>query len=215
MLPLPNPSPVGRGTLTSFLSEGGTLILSPNGRGALTPSPNGGGQGRGERPSIDTLSQVPARLAALRSQRGVSLIELIMFIVIVSGAIAGILPVMNLNTRHSADPLIHKQALATAESLLEEIELKAFSKPVGGFTGPFTLANRSLFDTVSDYNGFSSTGIYAVDGTTLVVPNYAVAVTESNSGFGGIPAASSVLITVTVTDPTGASLSATGYKVDY
>ncbi len=61
------------------------------------------------------------------NQHGISLIELIMFIVIVSVALAGILLVMNVTTKSSADPLIHKQALAVAESLLEEIELMPFT----------------------------------------------------------------------------------------
>ncbi len=60
-------------------------------------------------------------------QRGISLVELIMFIVIVSVALAGILLVMNVTTRGSVDPLIHKQALAIAESLLEEVELMPFT----------------------------------------------------------------------------------------
>ena len=63
----------------------------------------------------------------LHNQRGISLIELIMFIVIVSVALAGILLVMNVTTKSSADPLIHKQALAIAESLLEEVELMPFT----------------------------------------------------------------------------------------
>jgi MSHA pilin protein MshD len=60
-------------------------------------------------------------------QRGISLVELIMFIVIISVALTGILLVMNIVTRSSADPLIHKQALAIAESLLEEVELMPFT----------------------------------------------------------------------------------------
>ena len=60
-------------------------------------------------------------------QRGVSLIELIMFIVIISVALAGILLVMNVTMRSSADPVVHKQALAIAESLLEEVELMPFT----------------------------------------------------------------------------------------
>ncbi|MDD2706258.1 MAG: hypothetical protein PHU07_13135, partial [Acidocella sp.] len=60
-------------------------------------------------------------------QRGVSLIELIMFIVIVGVALAGVLLVMNATTRSSADPLVRKQALAIAESLLEEVELMPFT----------------------------------------------------------------------------------------
>ena len=60
-------------------------------------------------------------------QLGISLIELIMFIVIVSVAVAGILLVLNVTTKSSADPLVHKQALAIAESLLEEVELMPFT----------------------------------------------------------------------------------------
>jgi MSHA pilin protein MshD len=60
-------------------------------------------------------------------QRGISLIELIMFIVIIGVALAGVLLVMNRVTASSADPLVRKQALAIAESLLEEIELMPFT----------------------------------------------------------------------------------------
>lgn len=65
--------------------------------------------------------------AGMRKQRGVSLIELIMFIVIISIAVTGILLVMNKVTGHSADSLIRKQALSIAESLLEEVELMPFT----------------------------------------------------------------------------------------
>jgi len=57
------------------------------------------------------------------AQAGISLIELVMFIVIVSVGVVGILSVMNVTTKSSADPMIRKQALAIAESVLEEIEL--------------------------------------------------------------------------------------------
>ena len=69
---------------------------------------------------------IPA-CAGMTRQRGVSLIELIMFIVIISIALAGILLVMNKTTGHSADSLERKQALAIAESLLEEVELMPFT----------------------------------------------------------------------------------------
>jgi len=64
---------------------------------------------------------------AFAYQQGVSLIELITFIVIISVALAGILLVMSVTTRNSADPLIHKQALAIAEAMLEEVELMPFT----------------------------------------------------------------------------------------
>lgn len=60
-------------------------------------------------------------------QRGVTMIELILFIVIVGVAVGGILTVMNLTTRASVDPVRRKQALIIAEGLLEEVELAKFS----------------------------------------------------------------------------------------
>ncbi len=60
-------------------------------------------------------------------QHGLTLIELIMFIVILSVGVVGLLGVMNSTIKHSADPMIRKQALAIAESLLEEIELQPFT----------------------------------------------------------------------------------------
>src|SRR5689334_4666432 len=60
-------------------------------------------------------------------QSGLTLVELVMFIVIVSVGIAGVLVAMNVTVQHSADPLVTKQALAIAESLLEEIELQPYT----------------------------------------------------------------------------------------
>ncbi|MCX7175577.1 MAG: type II secretion system protein [Proteobacteria bacterium] len=62
-----------------------------------------------------------------RSQLGLTLVELVMFIVIVSVALAGVLTVLNITAKNSADPLIRKQMLAIAEALLEEVQSKAFT----------------------------------------------------------------------------------------
>lgn len=63
----------------------------------------------------------------LRRQRGVTLIELIMFIVIIGAALAGLLQVLNFTTKESADPVRQKQALMIAEGLLEEVRLAGFT----------------------------------------------------------------------------------------
>lgn len=121
-------------------------------------------------------------------QRGISLVELIMFIVIVSVALAGILLVMDTVTKGSADPLIHKQSLAIAESLLEEVELMPFTycdpddptaatatSPAectvriesAGLDAAFApyqaidetrYSNTAPFDNVNDYDAFSMSG---------------------------------------------------------
>ena len=63
----------------------------------------------------------------LHKARGLSLVELVVFIVIVSAAVAGIIGVIDVTTRSSVDPMIHKQALAIAEAVLEEVQLQPFT----------------------------------------------------------------------------------------
>ena len=154
--------------------------------------------------------------AATLAQRGISLIELIMFIVIVSVALAGILLVLNVTDKGSADPLIRKQALAAAQSLLEEIELQDFN-PAGAHAN-VTLANRATqYHIVSDYQGFNTAGIFNVDGTGPIagLENYNASVTETNTALNGIAAGNAVLITVTVTDPRGNAIQVSGYRTAY
>ena len=154
------------------------------------------------------------------NQRGASLIELIMFIVIIGIALSGILLVMNNVSGHSADALVRKQAIAIAESLLEEIQLQNFAKPAGGFSGAATSANRASFDTVIDYIGYTTTaGIVTVNNNAIAGLNgYNItAVTVAATAMGGafVPAADAYLITVTVTDPQGNLNTVVGYRTRY
>jgi MSHA pilin protein MshD len=162
--------------------------------------------------------------AGMVKQRGISLIELIMFIVIISVALTGILLVMNNVTSHSADPLLHKQAIAAAESLLEEIELQDFiSASSASSTCPHnavTQENRaSGYHIVCDYNGFSTalTGIHPVSGAAAIggLGSYNATVKVTATALGDIAAGSAVLITVTVTDPQGTDIPISGYRTAY
>ena len=60
-------------------------------------------------------------------QRGVTLIELVIFIVVVSIAVVGLLQIFTRTTASSADPQLRKQALAIAEAMLDEIEGARFT----------------------------------------------------------------------------------------
>ena len=60
-------------------------------------------------------------------QRGVTLIELVIFIVVVSVAVVGLLQIFARTTASSADPQLRKQALAIAEAMLDEIEGARFT----------------------------------------------------------------------------------------
>lgn len=55
-------------------------------------------------------------------QQGLTIIELIMFIVIVGAAAAGLLQIMNIANIHSTDPIRRKQALLIAEAYMEEVQ---------------------------------------------------------------------------------------------
>jgi MSHA pilin protein MshD len=121
-------------------------------------------------------------------QRGVTLVELILFIVIVGIAVGGIVTVMNLTSRGSADPVRRKQALIIAEGLLEEVELARFSycDPADPNAGdpdlvksaadcgiperwgqlspePTDTASGRPFDNVNDYVGAPNTWTAAFD----------------------------------------------------
>jgi MSHA pilin protein MshD len=63
----------------------------------------------------------------IKQQLGVTLVELIVFIVIISVALAGVLKTLEITNRGSVDPMLSKQALAIAESLLTEIEQQPFT----------------------------------------------------------------------------------------
>lgn len=60
-------------------------------------------------------------------QHGFTLIEVVIFIVVIFIAVVGVLQVISFTTSNSADPQLRKQALVLAESMLEEVQLARFT----------------------------------------------------------------------------------------
>jgi len=149
-------------------------------------------------------------------QAGISLVELVMFIVIVSVGLAGILSVMNVTTRHSADPLIRKQALAIAESLLEEIELQAYTAN-GALPSVAVNGNgKREANNVADYNGFTMSPIRDINGEPISgLEAYGASVDIAPVPLNGVPANDSLKIDVTVTGPSDTRIILTGYRLRY
>jgi len=153
-----------------------------------------------------------------KRQPGFTLVELILFIVIISVGLAGVMAVLNLTTAKSSDPLPVKQSLAVAEGMLEEISLKTFGNPSGGFSGAATQANRALFDDVLDYNGYDQTGVYSAAGATALagLEGYRVQVTVASvTTVGSAASTPAYVITVTVTDPGGSDYALSAYRTNY
>ncbi|HZX31573.1 MAG TPA: type II secretion system protein [Rhodocyclaceae bacterium] len=63
----------------------------------------------------------------LRRQSGVTLVEQIVFIIVVSVGVIGVLSTLGPSLKFSADPQLRKQQLAIAESLLAEILHQPFT----------------------------------------------------------------------------------------
>lgn len=149
-----------------------------------------------------------------RCQQGLTLVELIVSMVIISVALGGVLMVMNFTTSHSADPMVQHQAVAIAEAYMEEIILQPYNNPAGGYTG----AVRALFDDVADYNNLNDTGGTDQNGTAIAgLGNYNVSVTvAAPAAFG--PAGDTVLaraITVRVQRGTIVNFILTGFRTNY
>lgn len=140
-------------------------------------------------------------------QTGTTLVELVLSMLIVSIALVGIFSVINLTVSHSADPVVQHQAIAIAESYLEEILLQAYS---GGAS-----SDRANFDDVDDYNGLTDIGAHDQQGNAIPgLTQYTVGVSVSAPTVltGGVNAKQ---VTITVSGPGVSGLSLVGYKANY
>ncbi len=176
--------------------------------------------------------------AMLRKHHGLTLIELLMFITVVGIALSAMLSVFVQATQASSDPMIRRQQLAIAESLLREVQLMPFtycdpddanattaassggcaslaegSGPEGGETryGP-----SSRFDNVNDYAGFSMSGIRDVANQAVSgLSGYSASVAVAATALDTVAAADALKVTVTVTAPDASTLSLQGWRTRY
>lgn len=176
----------------------------------------------------------------MEKNQGATLVELVVFIVLVGIAMAGVFAAFNTITAASADPQVRKQALAIAESLMEEIALMPFTycdpdDPAAttanstadcavpealGVEGGETRYNAALpFDNVSDYNGFSMvSGIQDMTNTTITgLADYSasVAITQAGAALGLADNTAALKISITVTGPGSTSVVLEGYRARY
>ncbi|MBA4217391.1 MAG: hypothetical protein C0460_08675 [Methylibium sp.] len=181
------------------------------------------------------------RMPALRPgqrPRGLSLIELLLFIVVVGIALSAMLMVFATATRASVDPLIRRQQLAIAESLLREVELMPFTwcdpdldpnysmatsaagcataEALGPEAGQTRYGPVSYFNNVNDYAGFSMNGIRDVTNAAVAgLSGYQASVAIANTALDIVPASEALKITVTVTGPDNSTLSLQGWRTRY
>jgi MSHA pilin protein MshD len=142
-------------------------------------------------------------------QRGLSMVELVTFIVVVSIGVIGVLSIFNVTLKANTDPLVNKQSTAIAEAMLDEILAKNFI--VGGYSG----SNRAQFDDVSDYADYNHNGIEAIDGSAIDgLENYEITISIDDTAALGLPDGDIKRVTAAVTLGVD-TITLTGYRTNY
>jgi len=147
----------------------------------------------------------------MRAERGFTFVELVISLVVIAIAVAGVLLVFTQTVSRSAEPMIRQQALAIAEAYLEEILSRRHSDPDGA--DGETL--RAEFDDVDDYHGLNDSPPRRPDGSAIspALDGYAVSVTVSDgSAELGVTARR---IEVTVLHGGAEVFSLWGFRADY
>ncbi len=152
--------------------------------------------------------RAPGRWCSPR--RGFTLPEALLAIVVIAVGLTGVLAAFGSVTRNSADPVVHKQMVAVAQKLMEEIQLKPYA--VAPHTAPAGCA-RDTYNDVRDYNGYSSTGVCTVDGVAIpALAGLRVGASVASGTLGGVAAALKITVTV---QHSGQTLTLVGWRTDY
>lgn len=175
-----------------------------------------------------------ARRLSPKANGGFTFVELVIFIVVSSIALVGVLSMYQQATARSSDAIASRQSAEAAYALLEEIEAMPFtycdpSDPAAGAAaspadcsmpqGLSPGAGKSRgsltapFNNVGDYGGYSQTGITDINGNPAPgLGAYSIAVSLSQPALPGVSADAAVRIDILVTGPYG-SQTITGYRL--
>ncbi|MBF0218517.1 MAG: hypothetical protein HQL49_03175 [Gammaproteobacteria bacterium] len=176
-------------------------------------------------PVISTAPKM-SRAASASSQQGLSLIEMVIFIIIVGVALASLAQLFALNVRHSATPLLRQKSVILANAYMEEIIRKRWDEltPDGGGkidSATSTIATeeglRSVYDDIDDYHLLSGAPT-KTDGSTMQgFDGFSVnvAVRHPSAAWNTIAATEVKQITVTVSAPNGESLQLNSFRVNF
>jgi MSHA pilin protein MshD len=149
-------------------------------------------------------------------QRGFTLIEVIVSIVVLAIAIVGVVAGLSAVAVRSATAMVNEQAVAIASSYLNEV----LQKPFGVADGKIV---RSQLDVVDDYAGLTNVGVQDQTGTAVAgLGGYTVAVTVLGvpggppaAPLGGVLPAQLREVDVTVSNSSGVLVVLSGYRTKY
>jgi MSHA pilin protein MshD len=139
------------------------------------------------------------------SQRGFSLIEVVLFIVVVAIGLVSLFMLHSSTARATVDPLVRHQALALASAFMEEIQLRGFTYCDPDDANVYTATSALGCATTPEALGLEGTESYAARSSLDNVNDYAK-----------VPGPDLTMSGAGITDITGTAISATdldGYSV--
>lgn len=143
------------------------------------------------------------------AERGVTLIELIVALVIAGVVMTSVWNAWTLLSTRTADPLVARQQLAIAQSLLREIELQ----PLPGEAVAASTPGRTGYASIADYHGLTMNGISDAEGQAVPgLESYGATVSVVATALAGVPASDGWWITVTTTGPGSSPLVLATYR---
>lgn len=147
-----------------------------------------------------------------RPQQGVTLVELIVFIVVISLALGALIGVYRSAVLSSVDPIVRLRLLESAQSQLDVIMAQRYddNTPPGGVPACGSTAPPGNPEPPPCANtGFNSTSDTPYDGYTREVS------VEFAGEELGLPEQQAKRIQVTTTSPAGESLTLTAYRANF
>lgn len=165
-------------------------------------------------------------MSLVSEQRGATLVELVITIVIISVAIAGVVGAFSLVAGRSADPLNQTRVVELAQLYMDEILTKKYDNntPQGGtpkYSGSCNIGaeageNRGNFDDVDDYNGLTDSPPRSAESVLNGYSGFLVSVTVACAGADvGLPTSQAKRIELNIQAPGDQSFIMSAYRANF
>lgn len=156
-------------------------------------------------------------------QRGLTLVELVIAIVVLSVALYSSLQAFAFFSGRNADALLQTRALDLAQLYLDEILAKSFDEDSGpGGIPPYIGCritddgeSRALFDDVDDYHALDEAPALADQDLSALYAGYRVTVSVSCDATVGVNSGGAKRIELQVTSPQGDSSRFAVYRGNF
>ncbi len=169
-------------------------------------------------------------------QSGFTLVELIVFIIVVSLAVTGVVLVINRTVTQAPEALVRTRALEIAQAYLDEIATKRYdentgqggvprcdstdpgARPCSNVLGPEAGETRAVFDDTDDYHGLDDSPPRDASGNPF--PGYAgyrvqVSVAYAGTEVGLANDRLAKRVTLIVTTPLGDTIPVSVYRGNF